>query len=191
MLETQFLLAEVELEAGRRQGGRRAGRSAGRVSCTPRSHSRSTTRSLRMFVAAVRANLALGRAGQGGGAANLLVELGPDEPAVDGVLNSILKMFGDCAGNEAEAAAIEARTDRRPAAPRRRRSRRPTDRKERVGSIAGEARPRKHITLAGHDLHRRHQRRSSARRIRARPALSGHPAQADADPAFKQANASA
>ncbi|HUE17767.1 MAG TPA: hypothetical protein VMR25_26665, partial [Planctomycetaceae bacterium] len=143
---------------------------------------------LRLFVTAVRANLALGDVAKASAAANLLVELGPDEVAVDGVLNSILKLFGDH-WKQAEAGAIEARSAADPAR-RTAAEAAAAISKERLGQLLALLAKRKHNSLPAM-IYIADTCALLSQTDTARELYQAILAQAEADPAFKKTNAQA
>ncbi len=108
MVETQLLLAEATAEAGQAQEAAALLEPLVEWIRAEKPNPPDNT-VLRAFLAATRAQLALGQIDKATATANLLFELAPDEAGPNGVLGSVLKMFGD-AWKQAEAAAIEART---------------------------------------------------------------------------------
>jgi hypothetical protein len=106
--ETQLLLAELQLDAGQ---PKEAAELTAPLVQTIRAEKPSQLDNLhlRMLLAATRAQIALGDTAQAGQTAGLLVELGPDDAAINGVLNSMLRLFDD-AWKQSEAGVIEART---------------------------------------------------------------------------------
>lgn len=145
MLETQLLLAELKADAGQEQQAAELldplVQWIGKEKPSPLDHTL-----MRVFIAAIRANLSLGQRPKASETANLLVELGPDGAQVNGVLNSILKMFGD-QWKQAEAAAIEARTAA-DAAGRTTAEAAAADSKQRLSQLLAQLAPRKHNSLA-------------------------------------------
>ncbi len=103
LLETQLLLAEVELESAGdatsdEDAKARATKAAGLVTplvdwIAKEKPKPLDTTLLRVFVTAVRANLALGDLAKAQAAAGVLVEQGPDDEVVDGVLYTVARLF--------------------------------------------------------------------------------------------------
>src|SRR5580704_10046270 len=94
MLETQLLLGEVKLEEG---DAKRAGELLEPLLQWIRSEKPNPldNTALRVFQAAARAEVALGELPKVAATAHSLIELGSDNAAVNGILNSMLKMLGD------------------------------------------------------------------------------------------------
>ncbi len=113
LLETQLLLAEVKLESGNAKEADELleplVREIQAEKPDPLDHVL-----LRVFAAAARAQMALDQPGKAAATADLLVERGADDPAVNGVLDAILRLFGE-RWTRADAAVIEARTAADPA----------------------------------------------------------------------------
>lgn len=108
MLETQLLLAEVLAEGGNMD---EAAALAEPLVDWIRGQKPDPLDNilLRVFLAAARAQAATGQTARAAATADVLFELGPDTPAVNGVLASLVKMLGD-QWRQAEAEVIEADT---------------------------------------------------------------------------------
>ncbi len=108
MLDTQLLLSELCLEAGQvKEAGELIEPLVQWVQAEKPAPLDNTA--LRIFLSAVRAQTGLGDMPKAAATTGLLLELGQDNAAVNGVLNSVLRLFVE-QWKQAEADAIEART---------------------------------------------------------------------------------
>jgi outer membrane protein assembly factor BamD (BamD/ComL family) len=187
MLETQLLLGEAKAEAGQAEQAAELLDPLVQWIQTEKPNPLDHAL-LRVFVAAIRANLSLGQLPKASTTANLLVELGPDGAQVNGVLSSILKLFGD-QWKQAEAAVIEARTAADPAG-RTTAEAAAADRKERLSQLLAQLAPRQHNSLAAMiyiaDTSAQLGQTDTAEKL-----YKAILAQAAEDAAFKKANAQA
>ncbi len=184
MLETQLLLAEVELEGG---ADAKAAELVGPLLdwiATQKPTLLDNTL-LRVFVTAVRANLALGDMAKAQAAAELLVAQGPDDELVDGVLYTVARLF-DQRWKQAQAQAIEARTARDTAG-RAAAEKLAGDLSQRLTQLLAKITVRKHFTLAATifiaDTSAELGQTDAARKL-----YESILAQGDADAAFTKAN---
>ncbi len=187
MLETQLLLGELQLDTGRAQEAAELLEPLVQWIRSEQPRPPDNTL-LRVFLADVRAQLALGQLSKAAATANLLVELGPDNPTINGVLISMLKMFDDH-WKQAEAAAIEARMGA-DAAGRTTAEAAAKASKEQLAQWVARLAPRKQHSLLAlifiADTSAQLGQTDTAREL-----YQAILAQADSDPAFKQANAQA
>lgn len=108
LLETQLLLGEVLAEAGQMKQSAELVEPLVEWIRTQKPDPLDNML-LRVFLAAARAAAAQGEGAKVAATADVLFELGPDTPAVNGVLASLVKMLGDD-WHQAEAEVIEADT---------------------------------------------------------------------------------
>ena len=187
LLDAQLLLAELKIDAGQ-------AREAAEL-LAPLLESIRTLKPkpldnthLRILLAAARADAALGQLPKTAETANLLVALGEDNAAVNGVLNSLLKLLVD-QWKQAEADAIDARTAGDTA---RRTAGEATaaERKKLVAGLVPALAARKQNSLAAQiyiaDTAAQLDQADTAREL-----YQAILAQADSDAAFKQAHAQA
>jgi hypothetical protein len=187
LLETQLLVAEVKAEAGQTKEAAELLEPLVQWIRTEKPSPLDNTH-LRIFLSAVRVQLALGELAKASASANLLIELGPDGAAVNAVLNSMLKMFGD-EWKRAEAAAIEARTAG-DAAARSAAEAAAGERKQRLSQLLAQLASRKENSLPAMiyiaDFSAQLGQNDTAREL-----YQAILTRAESDATFKQANAAA
>ncbi|MBI3836876.1 MAG: hypothetical protein HY288_02935 [Planctomycetia bacterium] len=187
MLETQLLLGEVRLEEGQANEAAELLEPLLQWVRTEKPNPLDNT-ALRVYLAAARAEVALGEFPKVAAAAHSLIELGTDNPPVNGVLNSMLKMLGD-GWKQAEAAAIEARTAADPMA-RSTAEAAVAERKDLLGQLLAKLATRKQNTLAAM-IYIADTAGQLGQPDTARELYQAILVQAEQDPAFKQANGQA
>ncbi len=187
LLDTQLLLAELLLEAAQ---PKEAAELTDPLVLAIRAEKPAPLDNthLRVFLATVRAQLALGQLDKAGASAAGLAELGADESAINGVVASILKMLAD-AWKQSTADEIEARTG---ADPMRRAAAETAakEHKELLGQFVDRILARKNNTLAAMI----YLGDTCAQLGKADPARELYQSilkRADDDPAFKQGNTQA
>jgi hypothetical protein len=187
MLETQLLLGEVKLEQG---DAKEAGELLEPLLQWIRSEKPNPldNTALRVFQAAARAEVALGELPKVAATAHSLIELGSDSAAVNGILNSMLKMLGD-GWKRAEAATVEARTAADPAG-RSNAEAAATQCKDLLGQLLARLATRKQNTLAAL-IYIADTAGQLGQSDTARELYQAVLTQAEQDPAFKQSNGQA
>jgi hypothetical protein len=185
--DARLLLAEVKLEA--KQATEAAALVDPMLDAIARDKARPLDNThLRTFLTYARAHAALAQMTKVAAAAPLLAELGEDNAAVNGVLNSMFQLLVE-GWKQSEAEAIEARTAADPA---RRASAESSivERKKLLADLLPKLAQRKQNTLAAR-VYLADTAAEIGQNDTARELYQSVLSQADADASFRQANAQA